>query len=64
MKCVNLKKITRAVIFLVGIVLSWGGMIYACNHGNDFRLSGVWIALIGYCVVCFVVCTYETAAEK
>lgn len=56
-------KILTAIIFAVSIVLSWGGMIYATNDPNQFKIIGVILSFIGYGLFFWVVIRNETANE-
>ena len=52
-------KILTAIIFVVSIILSWGGMIYATNNPDHFKVIGVIVSLIGYGIFFWAVLRYE-----
>ena len=44
----NIKEtILNVIIFTVAIVLSWGGLLYATNDPNHFRIIGVIASFVG-----------------
>lgn len=63
MKRENFHKICTAIIFVVSIILSWGGMIYATNDPNQFKVIGIIVSFIGYGLFFWAVIRYESANE-
>ena len=57
-------KILTAIIFVVSIILSWGGMIYATNNPDQFKVIGVIVSLIGYGIFFWAVLRYEKDSEE
>ena len=57
-------KILTAIIFVVSIILSWGGMIYATNDPDHFKVIGVIVSLIGYGIFFWAVLRYENDTEE
>ena len=57
-------KILTAIIFAVSIILSWGGMIYATNDHDQFKVTGVIVSLIGYGIFFWAVLRYENDTEE
>lgn len=41
-------KIFTVILFAAGIFLSWGGMLYATNDPDQFKVIGIIISLAGY----------------
>ena len=58
------RKICTAIIFAVSIILSWGGMIYATNDHDQFKVTGVIVSLIGYGIFFWAVLRYENDTEE
>ena len=52
-------KTISALLFLTGFVLSWGGMLYASDIPDHFRMTGLLVALVGYGVFFAAVIIYE-----
>lgn len=57
-------KILTAIIFVVSIILSWGGMIYATNNPDQFKVIGVIVSLIGYGIFFWAILRYEKDFEE
>jgi len=57
-------KILTAIIFVVSIILSWGGMIYATNDPDHFRMIGVLVSFFGYGIFFWSVLRYEKDSEE
>ena len=57
-------KILTAIIFVVSIILSWGGLIYATNDPENFKVTGVIVSLIGYGIFFWAVLRYENDTEE
>ena len=57
-------KICTVTIFAVSIILSWGGMIYATNDPDHFKVIGVIVSLIGYGIFFWAVLRYENDTEE
>ena len=57
-------KILTAIIFVVSIILSWGGMIYATTDPDHFKVIGVIVSLIGYGIFFWAVLRYENDTEE
>jgi len=57
-------KICTVIIYAVSIVLSWGGMIYASNDPDQFKVIGIFISFIGYGLFFWVVLRYENDTEE
>ena len=57
-------KILTAIIFVVSIILSWGGMIYATNDPDHFKVIGVIVSLIGYGIFFWAILRYEKDFEE
>ena len=51
--------ILNVIIFTVAIVLSWGGLLYATNDPNHFRIIGVIASFVGYVLFFWGVIRYE-----
>jgi len=64
MKQETFHKICTAIIFAVSIILSWGGMIYATNDHDQFKVTGVIVSLIGYGIFFWAVLRYENDTEE
>lgn len=64
MKQETFHKICTAIIFVVSIILSWGGMIYATNNPDQFKVIGVIVSLIGYSIFFWAVLRYEKGSEE
>ena len=58
------RKICTAIIFAVSIILSWGGMIYATNDHDQFKVTCVIVSLIGYGIFFWAVLRYENDTEE
>lgn len=58
-----LGKICTAVIFTLSISLSWGGMIYATNDPDRFKVIGILVSLVGYGMFFWTVLRYENMPE-
>ena len=56
--------ILNVIIFTFAIVLSWGGLLYATNDPNCFRIIGVIASFVGYGLFFWVVIRYETAHKE
>ena len=59
-----LGKICTAVIFTLSIILSWGGMIYATNDPDQFKVVGILASFIGYGMFFWAVLRYENDTEE
>ena len=59
-----LRKICTAVIFMPSIILSWGGMIYATNDPDQFKVIGILVSFIGYGMFFWAVLRYENDTEE
>ena len=59
-----LRKICTAVIFMLSIILSWGGMIYATNDPDQFKVIGILVSFIGYGMFFWAVLRYENDTEE
>lgn len=57
-------KILTAIIFVVSIILSWGGMIYATSNPDQFKVIGVIVSLIGYGIFFWAILRYEKDFEE
>lgn len=57
-------KICTAIIFMVGVILSWGRIIYATNDLEHFQVIGAIISLIGYDIFFWAVLRYENTSEN
>ena len=57
-------KICTAIIFMVGVILSWGGIIYATNDLEHFKVIGVIVSLIGYGIFFWAVLRFENTFES
>ena len=57
-------KILTAIIFVVSVILSWGGMIYATNNPDQFKVIGVIVSLIGYGIFFWAILRYEKDFEE
>lgn len=64
MKQKTFHKICTVIIFAVSIILSWGGMIYATNDPDQFKVIGVIVSLIGYGIFFWAVLRYENDTEE
>ena len=56
-------KILNAIIFAVSIILAWGGLIYATNDPEQFRVIGVLVSFVGYGIFFWAVLRYENDTE-
>ncbi|MBQ9843460.1 MAG: hypothetical protein IJO31_04840 [Oscillospiraceae bacterium] len=56
--------IANIVIFTISVVLAWGGLIYATNDPEQFRIIGVLVSFVGYGIFFWAVVRYEKDAEK
>jgi len=56
-------KILTAIIFVVSIILSWGGMIYAINDPDQFKVIGILVSFVGYGILFWAVLRYENTPE-
>lgn len=56
--------IANIVIITISVVLAWGGMIYATDDPNQFRLIGILVSFVGYGIFFWAVVRYEKDAEK
>lgn len=63
MKHTILGKICTVIIFAVSIILSWGGMIYAINDPDQFKVTGILVSFIGYGILFWAVLRYENTPE-
>ena len=59
-----LNKLFTVIIFTVSIVLSWGGMIYATNGPDQFKVIGIIASMIGYGIFFWAVLRYEKDSEE
>ena len=59
MKCDVFSKICTAILFAASVLLSWGGMIYATNPPDQFRITGVIVSFVGYALFFWTVLRYE-----
>lgn len=57
------QKIWNVVLFAVSILLSWGGMIYAADDPNHFRLIGLIVSLIGYGLFFWAIIRFESSEK-
>ena len=57
-------KICTAIIFMVGVILSWGRIIYATNDLEHFQVIGAIISLIGYDIFFWAVLRFENTFES
>ena len=57
-------KICTAILFAVSIILSWGGLIYATNDPDHFRMIGVLVSFVGYGIFFWSVLRYEKDSEE
>ena len=64
MKQETFHKICTVIIFVVSIILSWGGMIYATNNPDQFKVIGVIVSLIGYGIFFWAILRYEKDSEE
>ena len=58
------RKICTAIIFAVSIILAWGGMIYATNDPDQFKVTGIFVSFIGYGMFFWAVLRYENDTEE
>ena len=58
------KKWLTAVMFIVGTILAWGGMLYATQDTMNFRPVGILISLIGYGAFFGAAIVYESTDDK
>ena len=56
--------IVNILVFTVSVILAWGGMIYATNDPDQFRLIGILVSFVGYGIFFWAVVRYEKDAEK
>lgn len=63
MKSDKRKKLISAVLFIIGTILSWGGMLYATNDPECFKIAGVFVTLIGYGIFFWGAFVFETVTE-
>lgn len=63
MKHTILGKICTVIIFAVSIILSWGGMIYAINDPDQFKVIGILVTFVGYGILLWAVLRYENTPE-
>lgn len=59
-----LGKIRTALIFALSIIMAWGGLLYAINDPNRFRLIGVIVSFAGYGVFFWTALRFERDPEK
>lgn len=52
--------ILNVIIFTVAIVLSWGGLLYATNDPNCFRIIGIVASVVGYGLLFWGVIRYDS----
>ena len=64
MKQETFHKIRTAIIFVVSIILAWGGMIYATNDPDQFKVIGILVSFIGYGMFFRAVPRYEKDSEE
>ena len=57
------RKIVSALLFAVGTLLSWGGMLYATNDPEHFRMIGVLVSFVGYGIFFTAAMIYERITE-
>ena len=57
-------KIPSVIIFIIGILYAWGGMIFALGNSQVFHPSGLIVAIIGYCLVPGAIYGYEISTEN
>ena len=57
-------KILTAIIFAVSIILAWGGMIYATNDPDQFKVIGILVSFVGYGMFFWAVLRYENDTEE
>ena len=63
MNCNILSKICTAVIFTLSIILSWGGIIYATNDPNQFKLIVILVSFVGYGIFFWAILRYEKESD-
>lgn len=56
--------IVNILVFTVSVILAWGGLIYATNDPNQFRLIGVIVSFAGYGVFFWTALRFERDSEK
>lgn len=56
--------ILSVIIFTIAIVLSWGGLLYATNDPNHFRIIGVIASFVGYGLFFWGVIRYENDCKN
>ena len=52
-------KVLILITFLLGIVMVWGGMIYAVYCTSQYHWAGTIVALVGYGLTLAAIRTYE-----
>lgn len=57
-------KILTAIIFVVSIILTWSGMIYATNAPDQFKVISILVSFIGYGMFFRAVLRYESDTEE
>ena len=56
--------IVNILVFTVSVILAWGGLIYATNDPNQFRLIGIIVSFVGYGIFFWAVLRYEKDSER
>lgn len=56
--------IVNILVFTVSVILAWGGMIYATNDPDQFRLIGIIVSFVGYGIFFWAVLRFERDPEK
>ena len=52
-------KVLLLIAFLLGIVMVWGGMIYAVYSASQYHWAGIIVVLAGYCITLAAIRIYE-----
>ena len=56
--------IANIVIFAISVILAWGGIIYATNDPDQFKVIGILVSFIGYGMFFWAVLRYENDTEE
>jgi len=57
------KKFGLVLMFAISIIFSWGGILYAVDDPNDFKIIGIIVSFVGYSIFFGAVCIYEGQEE-
>ena len=56
--------IVNILVFTVSVILAWGGLIYATNDPDQFRLIGIIVSFVGYDIFFWAVLRYEDDTKE